>query len=57
MKKIILYFIFSATTLHTMIGVPPVMAMSCNTHSNKAEVICEEGDAKCLKDPLDFNSK
>ena len=47
MKKFIPYILFSATTLHTVLGVSPVMAMGCGTHSDKAEVVCEAGDADC----------
>ncbi|WP_269608792.1 hypothetical protein [Prochlorococcus marinus] len=47
MKKIIPYLLFSATTLHTVLGVSPVMAMGCSSHLDKAEVVCEEGDAVC----------
>ena len=48
MKKFIPYLLFSATTLHTVLGVSPVLAMSCGSHSDKAEVVCEEGDTDCL---------
>tara|TARA_B100000214_G_C23934828_1_gene612628 strand:- start:635 stop:808 length:174 start_codon:yes stop_codon:yes gene_type:complete len=47
MKKFIPYLLFSATTLHTLLGVLPVMAMGCGTHSDKAEIVCEEGDTYC----------
>ena len=47
MKKFIPYLLFSATTLHTFLGVSPVMAMGCSSHSDKAEVVCEEGDTDC----------
>ena len=47
MKKFIPYLLFSATTLHTVLNVSPVMAMGCGAHSNKAEIVCEEGDADC----------
>ena len=47
MTKIIPYLLFSATTLHTLLGVSPVMAMGCGSHSDKAEVICEAGDTDC----------
>ena len=49
MKKFIPYILFSATTLHTVFGVSPVMAMGCGTHSDKAEVLCEAGDTDCEK--------
>ena len=48
MKKFIPYLLFSATTLHTVLGVSPLMAMACASHSDKAEVVCEEGDTDCL---------
>ena len=47
MKKLIPYLLFSAATLHTVIGVSPVMAMGCGSHSDKVEVVCEEGDTDC----------
>ena len=49
MKKFIPYLLFSATTLHTVLGVSPVMAMYCSSHSDKAEVVCEAADAHCEK--------
>ena len=49
MKKFIPYLLLSATTLHTVLGVSPVMAMSCGSHSDKAEVVCEAGDTDCEK--------
>tara|TARA_B100000214_G_scaffold354981_1_gene312336 strand:+ start:2069 stop:2242 length:174 start_codon:yes stop_codon:yes gene_type:complete len=47
MKKFLPYLLFSATTLHTVLGVPPVMAMGCSTHSDKSENACKEGDIDC----------
>ena len=47
MKRFIPYLLFSATTLHTVLGVSPVMAMGCSSHSDKAEVVCEEDDIEC----------
>ena len=47
MKKFIPYILFSATTLHTVLGVSPVIAMGCDSHSDKAEVVCETGDTDC----------
>tara|TARA_Y100001968_G_scaffold240229_1_gene223756 strand:+ start:1844 stop:2023 length:180 start_codon:yes stop_codon:yes gene_type:complete len=47
MKKLIPYLLLSATTLHTVLGISPVMALSCGSHSGKAEVVCEEGDTDC----------
>ena len=47
MKKFIPYLLFSATTLHTVLGISPVMAMGCSSHSDKAEVVCEKGDTDC----------
>ena len=49
MKKFIPYLLFSVTTLHTFLGVSPVMAMGCGSHSDKAEVGCEEKDTDCEK--------
>ena len=47
MKKLIPYLLFSAATLHTVIDVSPVMAFGCGSHSDKVEVVCEEGDIDC----------
>ncbi len=47
MKKLIPYLLFSATTLHTVLGVSPVMAIGCSSQSDKAEVVCKEGDTDC----------
>ena len=47
MKKFIPYLLCSATTLHTVLGVSPVMAMVCGSHSDKAKVVCEAGDTDC----------
>ena len=44
MKKFIPYLLFSATTLHTVLGISPVMALGCDSDSDKAEVVCEEGN-------------
>ena len=49
MKKFIPYLLFSATTLHTILGVSPVMAMGCGAHSEKAEIVCEEEGTDCEK--------
>tara|TARA_Y100001968_G_C18754230_1_gene434743 strand:+ start:254 stop:427 length:174 start_codon:yes stop_codon:yes gene_type:complete len=46
-KKFIPSLLFSATTLHTVLGVSPVMAMGCGSQSDKAEVVCEERDTDC----------
>ena len=47
MKRFIPYILFSATTLHTVLAVSPVMAMGCGSHSDTAEVVCEGGDTDC----------
>ena len=47
MKKFIPYLLFSATTLHTVLGVSPVMAMGYSSHSDKVEVVCDEKDFEC----------
>ncbi len=47
MKKLIPYLLFSATTLHTVLGFSSVMAMGCGSHTNEVEVVCEEGDTDC----------
>ena len=39
--------LFTATRLHTFLGVSPVMAVGCDSHSDKAEVVCEAGDTDC----------
>ena len=49
MKKFIPYLLFSATTLHTFLGISPVMALGCGSHSDKVEVDCEQGDTDCQK--------
>ena len=49
MKKFIPYLLFSATTLHTVLGVSPVMAMGCGSHSDKTEVVCEAVATDCEK--------
>ena len=49
MKKFVPYFLFSATTVHTFLGVSPVMSMGCGSHSDKVEVVCEEVDTECQK--------
>ena len=49
MKKFIPYLLFSATTLHTFLAVSPVMAMACETHSDKASIDCEDNDIYCKK--------
>tara|TARA_B100000579_G_scaffold364495_1_gene323475 strand:- start:427 stop:600 length:174 start_codon:yes stop_codon:yes gene_type:complete len=47
MKKFIPYLLFSATTLHTVLAISPVMAMGCSSHSDRTEVVCEVGDTDC----------
>tara|TARA_B100000214_G_C23953924_1_gene621792 strand:+ start:737 stop:910 length:174 start_codon:yes stop_codon:yes gene_type:complete len=47
MKKFIPYLLFSATTLHTVLGFSPIMAMGCSSHSDKTEIFCEDGDTEC----------
>ena len=47
MKKFIPYLLFSVSTLHTVLGVSPVLAMGCSSYSDKAGVVCEEGDTDC----------
>ena len=47
MKKFIPYLLFSATAFHTFLGTSPVIAMGCGSHSNKAEIVCEDGDIQC----------
>ena len=47
MKKFIPYLLFSATTLHTLLGVSPVMAMGCGSDLGKGGIVCEEGDIEC----------
>ena len=53
MKKLVPYILFSATALHTIIGISPIMAMSCSSHSNSVEVTCEEGDVDCKQNKLE----
>ena len=47
MKKFIPYLLFSVTSLHTVLVGSPVMAMGCGLHSDKVEIVCEEGDTDC----------
>ncbi len=47
MKKFIPYLFLSATTIHSFIGASPIMAMGCSSHSDKAEIICEDNKNKC----------
>lgn len=47
MKNFIPYLLFSATTLLTALGISPVLAMGCSSHSEKTEVVCEKGDIDC----------
>ena len=49
MKKFVPYLLFSATTLHAIIGISPVMALGCGSHSNKTEIVCEANDKDCEK--------
>tara|TARA_Y100001968_G_C19134616_1_gene608431 strand:+ start:182 stop:355 length:174 start_codon:yes stop_codon:yes gene_type:complete len=55
MKQLIPYLLFSVTTVHAVLGVSPVIAMSCSSHDDKTENICEEGDNDCQSKY--FNSK
>tara|TARA_Y100001968_G_C19336358_1_gene707091 strand:+ start:429 stop:602 length:174 start_codon:yes stop_codon:yes gene_type:complete len=50
MKKFVPYLLFSATTLHAVLGVSPVMAFGCGSHSDKTEVVCEEADIDCQQE-------
>ena len=47
MKKFIPYLLFSVTTLHSVLGVSPVMAIGCGSHSDKSQVACEADDNDC----------
>tara|TARA_Y100001968_G_scaffold238778_1_gene222199 strand:- start:440 stop:595 length:156 start_codon:yes stop_codon:yes gene_type:complete len=47
MKKFIPFLLFSATTLHTVLGISPVIAMGCSSHSDKTETVCEKEDNDC----------
>ena len=46
-EKIITYLLFSATTLHAVLGVRPVIAMGCGSDSDKSEIVREEVDVDC----------
>ena len=48
MKRLIPLLLLSSATLYSTIGTLPVSAMGCNS-SNKAEVVCAEGDIDCEK--------
>mgnify|MGYP001392499832 CR=1 FL=1 len=45
---------FSATTLHTVLGVSQVMAMGYGSHLDKAKVVCKEGDIECQEKNCSF---
>ena len=49
MKKLILYLLFPVTTLYTFFCdfTCNGNGMWCGTHSDKAEVVCEDGDIQC----------
>ncbi len=49
MKKLIPLLFLSSATLYSTIGTLPVSAMGCNSYSNKAEIVCVEGDIDCEK--------
>tara|TARA_Y100001968_G_C18893278_1_gene497254 strand:- start:174 stop:347 length:174 start_codon:yes stop_codon:yes gene_type:complete len=49
MNKFVPYLLFSATTLHTILGISPVIAIGCGVHSDKVEVVCGEVDNDCQK--------
>ena len=49
MKKFVPYLLFSVTTFHTFLVSSPVIAMGCDSHSDKSETICDEGDTKCFE--------
>ncbi len=47
MKKFVPYLLFSATTLHTILGISPVLATGCGLHSDKVETVCAVDDTEC----------
>ena len=49
MKKLIPFLLFSSTALYSTINPLPVTAMGCNSHYDKSELICKEGDKNCEK--------
>ena len=49
MKKFIPYLLFSAATLHTVIGISPVVALGCDSQTPTSEIVCKEGDIDCQK--------
>ena len=53
MKNFIPYLLISATTFHTFLGALPVTAFGCSSNSDKAEVVCKDGDENCEKDAFD----
>ncbi len=55
MKRLIPYLLFSAATLHTFIGISPVIAMGCKSHHEKIEVIFEKGGINCQEKILNTN--
>ena len=49
MKKLIPLLFLSSATLYSTIDTLPVSSMGCNSSSNKAEIVCSEGDIDCEK--------
>tara|TARA_B100000965_G_C19407373_1_gene676082 strand:+ start:488 stop:661 length:174 start_codon:yes stop_codon:yes gene_type:complete len=49
MKKLIPLLLLSFATLYSTIGTLPVVAMGCNSSTDKTEVVCDEGDNDCEK--------
>ena len=49
MKRLIPLLFLSSATLYSTIATLPISAMGCNSSTNKAEVVCAEGDIDCEK--------
>ena len=53
MKKLIPLLTLSTLTISSTIGKVPVIAMGCNSSTNKAEVVCVEGNIDCEKKQIE----
>tara|TARA_B100000579_G_scaffold101517_1_gene80775 strand:+ start:1105 stop:1269 length:165 start_codon:yes stop_codon:yes gene_type:complete len=49
MKKLVPLFLLLSATLYSTIDTLPIRAMGCNSSTNKAEIVCAEGDIDCEK--------
>ena len=49
MRNLFPLLLLSFATLYSTIDILPVTAMGCNSSTEKAEVVCAEGDIDCEK--------